>query len=79
MTLVVKEPGNVLEKGQNIPFKYCYIFYYSKGEIFRFTIPDKVVNNFQLEEYIEDQYGLRLDDIEYMTTANVKTIKILDK
>ena len=48
---VVKEPGNVLEKGQNIPFKYCYIFDYSKGEIFRFTIPDKVVNNFQLEEF----------------------------
>lgn len=79
MTLIVKEPGNILEKGQNIPFKYCYIFDYNKGEIFRFTIPDKIVNNFQLEEYIEDQYGLRLDDIEYMTTANVKTIKILDK
>lgn len=78
MTLVVKEPGNVLSKNKNIPFKYCYIFDFSVGKIYRLRIPDKIVNNFQLEEYLEEEYGFKLSNIEYMTTAKAERIKILD-
>lgn len=78
MSLVVKEPGNVLEKGQKIPFKFCYVFDYSVGQIYRFEIPRNVVNNFQLEEYMEEELGLKLDNIEYMTTSKITRIKILD-
>ena len=78
MSLVVKEPGNVLNKHKNIPFKYCYVFDYSKGEIYRFDIPSKIKNCFQLEEYMEDEYGFKLDNIEYMTTAKAERIKILN-
>lgn len=59
-------------------FKYCYIFDYSKGEIYRVTIPENINNNFQLEEWLEDEYGLRLSQIEYMTTVRKVNIKILD-
>lgn len=78
MTLMAKEPGNLLSKNKKIPFKYCYIFDFSVGKIYRITIPSKIVNNFQLEEYLEDEYGFKLSNIEYMTTAKAETIKILD-
>ena len=50
MTLIAKEPGNILSKNKKIPFKYCYMFDFSVGKIYRITIPSKIVNNFQLEE-----------------------------
>lgn len=78
MTLIIQEPGNILTKNKKIPFKYCYIFDCSVGKIYRITIPNKIVNNFQLEEYLEEEYGFKLSNIEYMTTAKAERIKILD-
>lgn len=77
MSLLVKEPQNILEKGKKIPFKYCYVFDYSKGEILKFDIPETVNNNFQLEEYMEDKFGFKLSQIEYMTTIRKIRIKNL--
>lgn len=79
MNLVIKEPGNVLSKHKEVPFKHCYVFDYSKGEILKFDIPARIKNNFQLEEYMEDEFGFKMSQIEYMTTSKAIKIKYLKK
>ena len=75
MNLVIQQPNLNINKGS---FKYCYIFDYSKGHIYVFDIPKNIVNNFQLEDYIEDNYDFKLSQIEYMTTFEIQEIQQLE-
>jgi asparagine N-glycosylation enzyme membrane subunit Stt3 len=60
------------------PIKFCYIFDYSNGEIYRITVPKNITTDYKLEEFLVDNYGLKLSNITYMTVIGRRRVKILD-
>ena len=50
--------------------RHCYIFDYSTADIYHTKLPDSLITNEEIENYLSNNLGFQLSTIHYMVTES---------